>query len=165
MQENQKRKILDIILRVCSPIPLILAIPVSILLFGNVGYGGVYQVVLEVALGVNFMLIVASCLLVILGKARSRVLRRTVAAVICFTVCCLLIIGVEGLKASLGVGCEPFWSDDSCAEEAMFVIGIYVTLPFIFVPLNAVLASFLGAGLWQELRHWRKSKKRKTGQG
>lgn len=163
MQENRKRKIFDIILRVCAPLALILFIPAYHLLVGTSGLDNTYEIIVRTFLIIDCPLILVGVLLIMFGRARSRVLRWSVGLIVALTIICLLILAHGMWQDIRGIHCSDFMGKNSapCSEMTSLWLFFLLLNPFSFVALASAILVSLGTGLWQEYRYRIKTKSQK----
>ena len=149
----------NILLQLAALVALIgISIFVSLILFGNLGPGDTYRVVVITLLTLSYMLILPSFILVILGRAKSHALRVGVAVTSAIALVALVALGIGLLQDVSGINCNGVLAD-RCVDSA----GVWILLVFIFSPVffvaNAVTVSLLGFGLVDEYRKSQSSQK------
>jgi hypothetical protein len=145
---------LKLLLRIASTVALLATTVFIWLIFsGNLGPGQGYRLVVLILLGLSYLLIVPSFVLVIANKDKSRVLRLgvAIATAIVFAAIAVMVFGF--FQDTLGIYCDGFFGTRQlCVDAAWFwVFFILIFSPVFFVVTLTVIA-LLGLGLVNEYR-------------
>jgi hypothetical protein len=145
---------LNVLLRFAAFVALvaITTLTTNIMLSG--GFDETYQVVVRTLTAISYLLIVPSYLLVILGRARSHVLRLGVTVTSAIALLALGLLAFGMAQDSAGVLCDVLlaWNPGPCVDAMWAQIFIVLFYPPVFILATLTVSGLLAFGLVDEYR-------------
>lgn len=136
---------------------------VTRVLIGGLSLNEVYQVLLTIAIIVFYLTVVPSFLWVILGRARGRLLLRSVTAISSVALAILILLGFGVAQDAVGAKCTDLWGWHAkpCTEVMQFWVFYYLLLPVAILPASVISSALLAAGLVNESKLSKQKSKNK----